>query len=176
MNSGYMKGDDAVRRSVLLVGMLAIVAGVAALCTLGRVWAADAPAAVDYTKISPVDLVKQTPQGKLSNPYKDTQADIVMQGEKLFRDYSCSGCHGGNGGGGICPPLTNDTWVYGGNDDTLFRLVTLGSDGVQKEGYSRTGRENVVGPMPPFGSIVKSSDDLFKIIAFIRAHYDGDPA
>jgi hypothetical protein len=66
--------------------------------------------------------------------------------------------------------------VYGGDDDTLFRLVTLGSDELQKAGYTRTGRENVVGPMPPFGAIVKSSDDLFKIIAFIRSHYDGDPA
>src|SRR6202046_3672265 len=109
MNSGYMKGEDAVRRSVLLVGMLVIVAGVAALCTLGRVWAADAPAAVDYTKISPADLVKQTPKGKLSNPYKDTQADIVAQGEQLFRNYSCSGCHGGEGGGGECAPPTHHT-------------------------------------------------------------------
>jgi hypothetical protein len=66
--------------------------------------------------------------------------------------------------------------VYGGDDDTLFRLVTLGSDGLQKEGYTRTGRENVVGPMPPMGTIVKNADDLWKIIAFIRAHYDGDPS
>jgi mono/diheme cytochrome c family protein len=94
----------------------------------------------------------------------------------LFRSYSCSGCHGGSGGGGMCPPLTNDTWVYGGDDDTLFRLVTLGSDGLQKEGYTRTGHENVVGPMPPMGSIVKNADDLWKIITFVRAHYDGDPS
>src|ERR1700723_818553 len=139
MNSDYTIGEDAVRRSVLLVGMLAIVAGVASLCTLGRVWAADAPAAVDYTKISPVDLVKQTPKGKLSNPYKDTQADIVAQGEQLFRSYSCSGCHGGNGGGGMCPPLTNDTWVYGGDADTLFRLLKLGNEGLPKAGNTRNG-------------------------------------
>ena len=84
-----------MRRGFLLVGMLTIMAGVAVLCTLGRVWAADAPAAVDYTKISPVDLVKQTPKGKLSNPYKDTQADIVAQGGQFMLSYSCSGCHGG---------------------------------------------------------------------------------
>lgn len=165
-----------MRRSVLLVGILAIVAGIAALCTLGRVWAADAPAAADYTKVSPADMVKQTPKGKLSNPYKDTQADIVAQGEQLFRNYSCSGCHGGNGGGGMCPPLTNDTWVYGGDDDTLFRLAVLGSDELQKAGYTRIGHENVVGPMPPFGTIIKSADDLWKMLAFIRSHYNGDPA
>jgi mono/diheme cytochrome c family protein len=170
-----------VRRALSIINVFAGFAALGTLASLGVV-RADAPgaatpaASTDYTKISPIDLVKQTPKGQIKDPYKDTQADIVAQGETLFRSYSCSGCHGGTGGGGMCPPLTNDTWVYGGDDDTLFRLVTLGSDELQKNGYSRTGRENVVGPMPPFGSIVKSSDDLFKIIAFIRAHYDGDPS
>jgi len=165
-----------VRRRVLVVGMIAVFAGVTALCTLGRVWADDAPAAVDYTKIPPLDLVKNTPQGKLTNPYKDTQTDIVAQGGQFMLSYSCSGCHGGGGGGGMCPPLTNDIWVYGGDDDTLFRLVALGTDELQKQGYMRKGRENVVGPMPPFGAIIKSADDLWKILAFVRSKYSGDPA
>jgi mono/diheme cytochrome c family protein len=92
---------------VLAVAFLAILAA------LGRARADDpAAASSDYTKVTPVDLVKQTPKGKIKDPYKDTQADIVSQGETLFRSYSCSGCHGGTGGGGMCPPLTNDTWVY----------------------------------------------------------------
>ena len=124
----------------------------------------------------PADLVKSAPKSKLVNPYKDTQADIVTQGGRLFQSYSCSGCHGGGGGGGMCPPLTNDTWVYGGDDDTLFRLVTLGSDELQKDGYGRIGSENVVGPMPPMGAIIKSSDDLWKILTFVRSKYHGDPA
>jgi mono/diheme cytochrome c family protein len=165
-----------VTRRVLVVGMVAIFAGVTALCTLGRVWADAAQAPVDYTKISPIDLVKNTPKGKLTNPYKDTQADIVAQGGQLLSSYSCSGCHGGGGGGGMCPPLTNDTWVYDGDDDTLFRLVTLGSDELQKQGYTRKGHENVVGPMPPFGAIIKNADDLWKILAFVRSKYSGDPA
>ena len=74
----------------------------------------------------------------------------------MFLGYSCNGCHGGGGGGGMCPPLTNDVWVYDGDDDTLFRLVTLGSDELQKQGYTRKGRENVVGPMPPFGTLIKN--------------------
>jgi len=140
--------------------------------------AADAPKAdaakVDYTKVAPPDLVKQTPKGQLKNPYNDSQADIVAQGEKIFLGYSCNGCHGGGGGGGMCPPLTNDVWVYEGDDDTLFRLVTLGSVELQKAGYSRHGSENVVGPMPPFGTLIKSSDELWKILTFVRSKYSSN--
>jgi len=165
-----------VRRGVLIAGLATIFAGVMALCTLGRVWADNAAAAVDYTKILPADLVKDTPKGKLVNPYKDTQADAVAAGGQFLLSYSCSGCHGGGGGGGMCPALTNDIWVYGGDDDTLFRLVTLGSDELQKQGYTRVGRENVVGPMPPFGTIIKSADELGKILAFVRSKDIGDPS
>ena len=162
-------------RGFFVAGMVAVVASAAALCTLGKVWADDAPAA-DIKSSPPMDLVKSAPKGKLVNPYKDTDADAVTEGGKFLLSYSCSGCHGGGGGGGMCPPLTNDVWVYGGDDDTLFRLVTLGSDELQKQGYMRKGHENVVGPMPPFGTIIKTSDDLWKILAFVRSKYSGDPA
>ena len=150
---------------------------IATMYTLETAIAAEQAKPVDYAATKPADLVASTPKGKIQNPYKDTQADIVAQGEHLYLSYGCNGCHGGGGGGGMCPPLTNDTWVYGGDDDTLFRLVTLGSDELQKAGYVRKGRESVVGPMPPFGAIVKSSDDLFKILAFVRSKYsdNADP-
>ena len=163
-------------RRILVVSVVAIFAVITAIGMLGKVLAAGETPKVDYTKILPADLVKNTPKGKLANPYKDTQSDIVAEGAKLMLTYACSGCHGGGGGGGICPPLINDTWIYGGDDDTLFRLVTLGSDELQKQGYSRIAHENVVGPMPPFGAIIKSSDDLWKIFVFVRSRYNGDPA
>ena len=59
--------------------------------------------------------------------------------------------------------------VYGADDDTLFRLIALGSDGLTKAGYSRVKHEVVTGPMPVFGSVIKTSDDLWRIIAFIRS-------
>jgi mono/diheme cytochrome c family protein len=158
------------RTARLIVGAPLLVAVISRLA-----WAA-ATAAAEPAMVSPTDLVAQVAKGKLSNPYKDTEAEIVAQGGKLFLGYGCNGCHGGNGGGGICPPVINDVWVYGGDDDTLFRLVTLGSDQLQKLGYTRIGEENVVAPMPSFGGIIKSADDLWKILAFIRSHYDGDPA
>jgi mono/diheme cytochrome c family protein len=117
----------------------------------------------------PLDLVKKTEKGQLKNPYNDRIKDIADEGHKKYLSAGCNGCHGGGGGGGMCPPLTNDTWVYGADDDTLFRLVTLGSDELQKQGYKRVKHEVVTGPMPPFGQIIKTSDDLWKIIAFIRS-------
>ncbi len=162
----------------VLTGTVAGVLAVSAVAWTHRAaTAADAAQSVDFTKITPPDLVKQTPKGQLKNPYNDSQKDIVAQGEHIFLTYSCNGCHGGGGGGGMCPPLINDTWVYGGDDDTLFRLVTLGSDELQKAGYMRKGRENVVGPMPPFGALFKTSDDLWKVITFVRSKYatDADP-
>jgi hypothetical protein len=86
----------------------------------------------------------------------------------LFRSYPCAGCHGGNAGGGMCPPLTTSDWIYGGDDDSLFRLVTLGSIELQKKGYTRQGLINTAGPMPSMGPIIRNSDDLWKILAFIR--------
>jgi hypothetical protein len=86
----------AMRLSLLVIAVL----------TLGVCWASTLPAPVDYSKISAVDLVNRTAKGGLHNPYKDSQANIVAQGEALFRSYPCAGCHGGNAGGGMCPPLT----------------------------------------------------------------------
>jgi cbb3-type cytochrome c oxidase subunit III len=117
----------------------------------------------------PLDLIKATPKGGLHNPYKDKIAELTDPGHKKYLSAGCNGCHGGGGGGGMCPPLTNDTWVYGPDDDTLFRLIALGSDGLKAAGYHRVKQEVVVGPMPPFGGIIKTSDDLWKIIAWIRS-------
>lgn len=118
----------------------------------------------------PLGLIQNTPKGQLVNPYNDEITDVAGEGQKKYHAAGCSGhCHGGGGGGGICPPLTNQVWIYGSDDDTLFRLVALGTDRLQREGYSRKAHETVVGPMPPFGTIVKTSDDLWKIIAWIRA-------
>jgi mono/diheme cytochrome c family protein len=114
---------------------------------------------------TPAATAESAAKGELKSPYPDF-AKVADEGHKKFMS---AGCHGGTGGGGMGPPLTNQVWIYGKDDDTLFRLVALGSDGLQKQGYHRKGSENVVGPMPPMGKIVKSDDDLWKIIAWIRS-------
>ncbi len=67
------------------------------------------------------------------------------------------------------PPLTQGVWFWGNTDDVLFRLVTLGSADLEKQGYTRLSYGSVHAPMPPMGMTIKTSDDLWKIIAFIRS-------
>ena len=117
---------------------------------------------------SPTETARKAEKGSLKSPYADF-AKVADEGHQKFMSAGCNGCHGGGGGGGMGPPLTNDVWIYGKDDDTLFRIVALGSDELQKQGYSRKGSESVVGPMPPMGTVVKSDDDLWKIIAWIRS-------
>lgn len=132
---------------------------------------AAAPAA-DGEFMSAIDRVKSAPKGTLKNPYTgDPQA--IAEGEKVWFGLSCNGCHGGGGGGGMCPPVTNEVWVYGGDDDTIFRLVTLGSQDLQKEGYSRKGTEGVVGPMMSYRDLIDDERKLWKLIAWIRTKWNG---
>lgn len=161
----------------LCAASVSVVFAIAAVFSSAGISSATEPAAAPAASgTPPLEKVKSTPKGELKNPYTDADAEIVKAGQKLFMKAGCNGCHGGGGGGGMCPPLSNDTWVYGGDDDTLFRLVSEGSDQLQKDGYVRKGKENVTGPMMPFGSIIKSDDDLWKIITFIRSNYRGGPS
>ena len=135
--------------------------------------AATAVPAAPSGAMKPVQRADSTPQGKLKNPYSDSDKAIVDSGNQLYLKYACSGCHGGTGGGGICPPLTDGVWIYGGDDDTLFRLIAYGSQTLQSKGYTRKGLENVVAPMPAMGEVVATDDDLWRILTFIRAQYHG---
>lgn len=126
--------------------------------------------------MTPLERIKSAPLGTLKNPYKHELNEMAIWGKQSYMSNSCNGCHGGTGGGGMCPPLSNATWVYGKDDDTLYRLIVLGSDEFQKQyGKTRQGRENVVGPMPGFGHIVKTDDDVWRMISYIRTIYNDDP-
>jgi mono/diheme cytochrome c family protein len=124
--------------------------------------------------MTPLQRVASTPKGQLKSPYTDFTS-VAEEGLRIYRALDCNGCHGGGGGGGMAAPLTNPVWIYGDEDDTLFRLITLGTGSLspggafQKQGFVRKGSENVVGPMPPYGDIIKSEDDIWKIIAWIRS-------
>jgi mono/diheme cytochrome c family protein len=119
----------------------------------------------------PTELVDKVPPGGLHSPYQDyaklakDDPDLVKQ----FRLPGCNECHGGTGGGGFCPALTQGVWFWGNTDDVLFRLVTLGSAELEKRGFVRYQYGSVHAPMPPMGMTIPTSDQLWKIVAFIRS-------
>jgi mono/diheme cytochrome c family protein len=118
----------------------------------------------------PVELVAKIPPAGLHSPYQD-YAKLAKERElvKDFRLPGCNECHGGGGGGGFCPALSQGVWFWGNTDDVLFRLVTLGSAALEKSGFTRYQYGSVHAPMPPMGFTIKTSDELWKIIAFIRS-------
>ncbi len=159
------------------VGLLALIAF--SLLGIGAVplpsHAANDPAGSACCKAGdmtpPTELVKQVPPGELHSPYQDyakmakDDPDLVKQ----FRLPGCNECHGGGGGGGMCPALSQGVWFWGNTDDVLFRLITLGSAELEKQGFTRYQYGSVRAPMPPMGFTIKTSDHLWKIIAFIRS-------
>lgn len=106
---------------------------------------------------------------RLRNPL-DRDAAAIAAGQALFAARACAACHGAAGGGGMCPPLGNDAWVYGDDDTTLYHLIREGSVAMRAHGYVRGSAEKVVGDMPPFGGAL-SERETWQLIAWIRANH-----
>jgi mono/diheme cytochrome c family protein len=128
--------------------------------------------ASDAERKTSLERVAATERGKLENPLTITP-EIIAEGKDLYQTKTCGACHGGNGGGLHCPSLINENWIYGGDDDTLFRLVALGSEGLANAGYSRGDKEKHAGPMPAFGQTISDEQDLWKIVSYIRSLQPG---
>ncbi len=91
------------------------------------------------------------------NPYTGDAAAIA-EGLKLYKKFNCYACHGLGGGGGMGPRLDDAGWKQSdGNDAALAKQI----------------REGLAG-MPAFGEMI-DEDSTWKIIAFVRTLYKGDP-
>ena len=99
-----------------------------------------------------------TVAGPTRNPFTGDAAAIEI-GSKLFKKLSCSACHGGAGGGGMGPDLTDADWKTGdGSDADLLTQVLEGQ-----------------AAMPPYDGVIGETE-AWQLIAFIRTLYKGDPA
>lgn len=92
------------------------------------------------------------------NPYTG-DPDAIAQGKALWRDTGCYSCHGGVGEGGVGPNLIDDEWVYKPTDKTLFKTIAKGRKGTNMVGWSKD----------------LNDDQIWKVIAYIRSLYEGDP-
>jgi cytochrome c(L) len=97
---------------------------------------------------------------KKLNPYTGN-AEAITEGKRLYFLYGCPGCHGKEGGGGMGRPLLDDEWQWGSDDQTLFKLI----------------RGEIPGQTMPdvFGKAM-TDEEIWKVLAFIRSLYKGDPS
>jgi cytochrome c oxidase cbb3-type subunit III len=55
----------------------------------------------------------------------DNNAQAISQGQTLYTQMNCVGCHF-HGGGGMGPPLMDDEWRYGGRIDQIATTIAEG--------------------------------------------------
>ena len=87
----------------------------------------------------------------------DNNANAISQGQQLYTQMNCVGCHF-HGGGGMGPPLMDDQWRYGGRIDQIASSIA-------------EGRPN---GMPAWGSKL-TSDQIWKLAAYVRS-LSGQPS
>ena len=55
----------------------------------------------------------------------DNNANAISQGQTLYMQMNCVGCHS-HGGGGMGPPLMDDEWRYGSRIDQIATTIAEG--------------------------------------------------
>jgi cytochrome c(L) len=103
---------------------------------------------------------QEVAQPKKLNPYTGNP-EAITEGRARYLQVGCSGCHGVGGGGGMGPALLDDDWKFGSDDETLFKLI-------KGEVPQQT--------MPPVLGNELKDDDVWKILAYVRSLYRGDPS
>ena len=98
-------------------------------------------------------------QAKLLNPFAG-DPEAVKEGRKLFLSFGCSGCHGVMGGGGMGKPILDDTWIFGSDDETLYKLI--------KGQISQQTMPRTWASLP--------DEQVWKLLAYVRSLYKGDPS
>lgn len=104
---------------------------------LGLIGAASCKREIRQLRVSPpmAVAVEGVPEGELfagatarpapvKNGY-DENAHAITEGQRLFTNMNCAGCHF-HGGGGIGPPLMDDKWIYGSDPDQIYATVVQG--------------------------------------------------
>jgi len=82
--------------------------------------------------------------------YFEGNAWHVNQGEALYKQFNCSGCHA-HGGGAIGPALMDAEWRYGGRIDQIHASIAQGRP---------NGMPSFMGKIP--------DDQIWEIAAYVR--------
>jgi cytochrome c oxidase cbb3-type subunit 3 len=81
----------------------------------------------------------------------DNNAPALAEGQALYTQMNCVGCHA-HGGGGMGPALMDAAWIYGSEPQQVYATIVNG------------------GPngMPPFGGKL-TDPEIWQLVAYVRA-------
>jgi len=113
------------------------------------------PAGESPDTIWPGGTVPQVPDPRAA--LYDDNAPAISQGQQLFSQMNCVGCHS-HGGGGMGPALMDDEWRYGGHIDQIAASIA-------------EGRPN---GMPAWRGKL-TADQIWKLAAYVRS-MSGQPS
>jgi cytochrome c oxidase cbb3-type subunit 3 len=111
----------------LIVAVAASVLFVVASCKReDRGLRVDPPAASEayLPTNTPFHVGPTSEPAHIANGY-DENAYAIQQGQLLYNNFNCVGCHF-HGGGGIGPALMDDKWIYGSQPDQIFATIIQG--------------------------------------------------
>lgn len=166
-------GDNMLGKRAIKAALLASMLGLVGLTLSTQASAAcDLVSTKDGSPLNIKVVESDTPQAKeflntCNNPYTKVFAadkEAAKAGKKKFGYYSCTQCHGPNGGGQVGPSITDSNWQYSKHvtDKGIFETVAGGSNGGMFAWHQQLGNpENL------------STDELLKVIAWLRTQYAG---
>ena len=103
------------------------------------------------TQVGGTRVPRDAPSPALRNPYEG-DAQSIAQGRELFRAMNCVGCHAAEGGGGMGPPLSDKTWIYGGEPAQIYLTIVQGRP---------NGMPSFANALPP--------DQVWKLVSYVRS-------
>lgn len=81
-------------------------------------------------------VVTDTAEGEF-----DDNAYNTSEGQTLYNEMNCSGCHS-QGGGGMGPALMDDQWLYGSEPNQIFASIAEGrANGMPSWKYRLTNKQ-----------------------------------
>jgi len=115
---------------------------------------------VTITGAPPENPVPEEYRGKTTNVPTEAEnpaayQEALAEGQRLWTDKDCSGCHGATGQGGFGTAFDGDTSVY--TDDYLFWKIR---EGVEVDGTLK---------MPPYPENKLSDDEVWQVITYLRS-------
>ena len=110
----------------LLVGTITAALATAACQREQRDFATIPPGASDESIVRTSALHAGPPSPEpTASTYQDN-AWAIGEGQRLYTQMNCAGCHAPGGGGGIGPALTDDEWIYGSDPENVFDTIVKG--------------------------------------------------